>query len=238
MGFSLTIAPAGPAAPFLAPLLAAAANPPCSLGDHLAELPGLRETFRPAEALFREGETAEKIYHILDGTVRLCRHARDGRRSILAFLAAGDLTGFGENRHHLVSAEAVEDVTVMVYERAAFERLAAEDTLVRAAHLRRLSDDLAHAQRHMFVLGHQKAGERVASFLLRLAEKTHLSGGDRLNLPMSRQDIADHLGLTIETISRTITGLRGKGVIFIPASHQIILRDMRALQSMAAGSQG
>jgi CRP-like cAMP-binding protein len=86
----------------------------------------------------------------------------------------------------------------------------------------------------MFVPGCQKAKERVASFLLRLADRMDLVSGDRLELAMSRQDIADHLGLTMETISRMITALRNEGAILIPNTQQIVLRDMAVLRSLAA----
>ena len=88
----------------------------------------------------------------------------------------------------------------------------------------------------MFVLGCQKAKERLASFLLSFADRVGLVYGDRLDLPMSRQDIADHLGLTAETVSRMITALRNEGTILVPGSQQIVLRDMVALRALAAES--
>jgi len=84
------------------------------------------------------------------------------------------------------------------------------------------------------VLGCQKARERIASFLVRLADRVGAHCGDRLDLAMSRQDIGDHLGLTIETVSRTLTALRGTGEILIQNAHQIVLRDMAALRILAA----
>jgi CRP/FNR family nitrogen fixation transcriptional regulator len=242
MGLSLNPAPAKPAAPFFAHQPQIAAKPsspaPFCLDDSLEQLQGSREIFRPGETIFRQGEAAEKVYRILGGTIRLCRYAPDGRRSIVAFLAGGDLMGFGEYPTRPVSAETIGEVALMTYARTAFDRLAGENMRVRAALLRHMSDNLGSAQRHMFVLGCQKAEERVASFLLRMAECMALSNGDHMDLAMSRQDIGDHLGLTIETISRTITALRRKGVIFIPGPHQIILRDMATLRTLAAGSEG
>jgi len=146
----------------------------------------------------------------------------------------GDLMGFVESPDLPVGAEAVTDVTLMAFPRACFDQLAEQNPDVRAQLLRHLSCNLLTAQQHLFVLGCQKARERVASFLLRLADRVGASCGDRLDLPMSRQDIADHLGLTIETISRTITGLRSTGAVLVPNTHQIVLRDKAALRALAA----
>jgi len=97
-----------------------------------------------------------------------------------------------------------------------------------------MSANLLTAQQHLFVLGCQKAEERVASFLLRLADRLDVLCGDPVDVAMSRQDIADHLGLTIETISRAITALRGAGIILVPNAHQLVLRNVAALRTLAA----
>jgi CRP/FNR family nitrogen fixation transcriptional regulator len=123
---------------------------------------------------------------------------------------------------------------LVAFPRICFDRLANENAAVRTQLLCHLSSNLLTAHQHMFVLGCQKAKERVASFLLRLADRMDLICGDRLDLPMSRQDIADHLGLTIETISRMITALRNDGAILIPNTQQIVLRDIGALRKLAA----
>src|SRR5262249_52387022 len=159
---------------------------------------------------------ADQIYRIVGGTVRLCRYMPDGRRYIVDFLLPGDLMGFFESPDLPVCAEAVTDVSLIAFPRACFDQLAEENAEVRAHLLRHLSCNLLIGQQHLFVLGCQNARERVASFFLKMADRMGASCGDRLDLPMSRQDIADHLGLTIETISRTITGLRGAGVVFVP----------------------
>jgi len=158
----------------------------------------------------------------------------DGRRYIVDFIFPGDVMGFVESPDLPVSAEAVSDVTLVSFPRICFDRLARESAEVRSQLLCHLSANLLSAQQHMFVLGCQKAKERVASFLLRLADRIDLAYGDRLDLPMSRQDIADHLGLTIETISRMFTALRNEGVILVPNTHQIVLRDLVTLRALAA----
>jgi CRP/FNR family nitrogen fixation transcriptional regulator len=207
-----------------------------SLSDYLQTIQdyGSRQHFDRNESIFIQGDAADRVYRLVSGTVRLCRHAPDGRRHIVEFLLPGDLMGFVESPEQPVSAEAVSDVTVVAYPRACFDRLAAESAAVRSQLLCHLSENLQSAQQHQFVLGCQKAKERVSSFLLRLAERMDILCGDRVDLPMSRQDIADHLGLTIETISRAISALRGDGVLLVPNAHQLILRDMAMLRAFAA----
>lgn len=213
-----------------------AAGAPPSLTDHLQRIQhyGARQHFQRNETIFNQGDAADQVYKVLGGTIRLCRYMPDGRRYIVDFLLPGDLTGFVESTDQPVSAEAVTDVTLIAYPRACFEKLAQQNASVRAQLLSHLSSTLLNAHQHMFMLGCQKAKERLVTFLIRLAEKLDLSHGDRLDLPMSRQDIADHLGLTIETISRSITALRNEGAILVPNAHQLILRDMTMLRALAA----
>ncbi|MDB5734364.1 MAG: putative transcriptional regulator, Crp/Fnr family [Alphaproteobacteria bacterium] len=209
---------------------------PVTLTDHLNDLQGYgaRLHYLRNEVIFNQDDPAEHVYRILGGTVRLCRYMPDGRRHIIDFLMPGDLMGFVESPDLPASAEAVSDVTLIAFPRVCFDRLARDSADVRRQLLCHLSTSLLTAQQHMFVLGCQKSKERMASFLLRLADRMDLGGGDRLDLAMSRQDIADHLGLTIETISRSITALRSEGAILVPNTHQIVLRDMVALRVLAA----
>lgn len=231
-------APISPAAykRFFAPSEQAAAPTAVTLTDYLLRIQeyGARVHFARNETIFNQDDPAEQVYRIVSGTVRLCRYMPDGRRYIVDFLLPGDLMGFVESPDLPASAEAVTDVTLVAFPRVCFDRLAEENPAVRTQLLCHLCANLLTAQQHLFVLGCQKARERVASFLLRLADRTDLVYGDRLDLPMSRQDIADHLGLTIETISRTMTALRGEGIVLIPNSNQIVLRDMAALRALAA----
>jgi CRP-like cAMP-binding protein len=209
---------------------------PVTLTDYLLRIQeyGARLHFTRNETIFNQDDPADQVYRIVSGPVRLCRYMPDGRRYIVDFLLPGDLMGFVESPDLPASAEAVTEVTLVAFPRVCFDRLAEESPAVRTQLLCHLSANLLTAQQHLFVLGCQKARERVASFLLRLADRTDLVCGDRLDLPMSRQDIADHLGLTIETISRTITALRGEGIVLIPNTNQIVLRDMAALRALAA----
>jgi len=212
------------------------ASAPVTLTDYLARIHdhGSRLHFRQNEIIFNQDDPADHVYRILSGTIRLCRYMPDGRRYIVDFILPGDVMGFVESPDLPVSAEAVSEVTLVAFPRVCFDRLAKENAAVRSQLLCHLSANLLSAQQHMFVLGCQKAKERVASFFLRLADRIDLAYGDRLDLPMGRQDIADHLGLTIETISRMITALRNDGVILVPNTQQIVLRDLVALRALAA----
>jgi CRP-like cAMP-binding protein len=218
------------------PTQSGAAPAPATLTDHLMHIRefGARLHFVRNQTIFNQDDPAEQVCRIVSGTVRLCRYMPDGRRYIVDFLLPGDLMGLVESPDQPVSAEAVNEVTLVAFPRICFDRLSEKNPDVRTQLLCHLSANLLTAQRHLFVLGCQKARERVASFLLRLADRTDLACGDRLDVPMSRQDIADHLGLTIETISRTITALRSEGIVLIPNASQIVLRDMAALRALAA----
>jgi CRP/FNR family transcriptional regulator, anaerobic regulatory protein len=158
----------------------------------------------------------------------------DGRRCIIDFLLPGDLMGFIESADRPVSAEAVTEVTLVCYSRASCDRLAEASAAMRADLLGHISDNLLVAHQHLFVLGCQKAKERVASFLLRLVDRQGLGRGDLLDLAMGRQDIADHIGLTIETVSRMIAALKGEKIILVPNSHQLILCNIDMLRALAA----
>ena len=209
---------------------------PLTLADCLGriEANGIKLSFTRNQPIFSQDDPADQVYRIVSGTVRLCRYMPDGRRYIVDFLLPGDLMGFTESPDLPACAEAVNDVVLLSFPRASFDQLVEANSEVRAHLLRHLSNTLLTAQQHLFVLGCQKARERIASFLVRLADRLGASCGDRLDLAMSRQDIGDHLGLTIETVSRTLTALRGTGEILIPNSHQIVLRDMAALRILAA----
>ncbi|MBW8709189.1 MAG: helix-turn-helix domain-containing protein [Alphaproteobacteria bacterium] len=209
---------------------------PATLADFLPEIRdyATRQCFNRNETIFNQDDPSDYVYRILTGTVRLCRYMPDGRRYIVDFLLEGDLMGFVESPDMPATAEAVTDCLIQVYPRECFDQLARGNAAIRTQLLCHLSANLLTAQQHMFVLGCQRAKERVASFLLRLADREGLSCGDRLSLPMGRQDIADHLGLTIETTSRMISALRNEEAILIPNSQQIVLRDMGALRALAA----
>ncbi|MBV8979015.1 MAG: helix-turn-helix domain-containing protein [Alphaproteobacteria bacterium] len=226
----------GPFPPFLA-----APGPdgtPLTLNDHLRLIHGSssRLHFRRNETIFGEGDPADHVYRVLTGTVRLCRYLQDGRRHVGDFVFAGDLMGFLECPHHPVTAEAVGDITLVSYPRSAVEWLARFAPGIRGRIASHLSSTPLEAQQHLFVLGCQPARERVASFLVRLANRNDAAEGDTLDIAMSRQDIADHLAMTVETVCRMLALLKAEGAIVVPNASQVILKDLAALRVRAVES--
>jgi len=191
---------------------------------------GVRRSFARDAEIYGEGDRSDCWYKVVSGTVRLCKLMADGRRHIAEFFLAGDCFGLGAVGERVFSAEAVGDVVVMRFPRAATERLIDE----RPELARSLCDmtlrDLAHAQTRMLLLGRMTAAERVASFLLDLAERRDVRRV--LDVPMSRNDIADYLGLTIETVCRVLSVFKRNGAIAIPNPHRIELCDRKALEAV------
>ena len=191
---------------------------------------GVRRSFARNEEIFAEGDPADCWYKVIAGTVRLCKLLADGRRHIAEFYFSGDCFGLDSMAERLFAAEAVSEIIVMRYPRRATERLI-DETPNLARGLRDMTlRDLANAQIRMMMLGRMSAPERVATFLLDMFERR--DAVRTLDLPMSRNDIADYLGLTIETVCRVMSGFKRSGMIGIPTPHRIELRDRAALAAI------
>jgi CRP/FNR family transcriptional regulator, anaerobic regulatory protein len=201
-------------------------------GRHIAALSSLQRK-APGETLFSEGDEATSVYEIQRGVVRLYKVLPDGRRQITGFLSTGHLLGLAPNGRCVYSAEAVTEVTLCRYQRRAFERLIDEVPGFAKRLLSAASDELRAAQDQMLLLGRKTATEKLASFLLMISEQQ--GGGDAVDVPMARNDIADHLGLTIETVSRTFTKLRQDGLIALISPARIEIHDRDQLEQVAAG---
>jgi len=191
---------------------------------------GSRIKYARNEEIFGEGDSADFIYRIQSGTVRLYRVLSDGRRQIGAFYFAGETFGIERDDEHRLSAEAVTDCEISAIPRQIVFRHAERSP----AYARRLWDeaaaDLAEARDHMLLLGRQSAVERIASFLLTMEARNADRG--MIALPMSRQDIADYLGLTIETVSRTLSRLEDQGVLEKTSARNIALKNAGALRRL------
>lgn len=191
---------------------------------------GSRRSFARNEEIYAEGDAAGCWFKVVSGTVRLSKLLADGRRHIAEFYFAGDCFGLDNLPERLLSAEAVSDVIVMRYPRRATEQLIDEDPAL-ARYLRDLTlRDLANAQLRMLMLGRMSAPERVATFLLDMVERRQSRRA--LDLPMPRGDIADYLGLTIETVCRVLSSFKRDGLINIPNPHRIELRDREGLAAI------
>jgi len=189
----------------------------------------------PGETLFAEGEKTDSIYEVVHGMLRLYKLLPDGRRQITGFLSAGHLLGFAPEGVNVYTAEAITEVTLCRYKRAAFERLIDEVPGFARRLLTAASHELRAAQDQMLLLGRKTATERVASFLLLMANQQESDDTDEVDVPMTRSDIADHLGLTIETVSRTLTKLKQDELIALPMPTRIEILDRDQLEELAAG---
>jgi CRP/FNR family nitrogen fixation transcriptional regulator len=188
---------------------------------------GTRCSFTRDNEIYAESDISDSWYRVVSGAVRICKLLPDGRRHIAEFCFAGDCFGLDTVGERGFSAEAIGDVVLVRYSVRATERLI-DETPQLARRLRDMTlRDLSHAQNHMLLLGRMTAPERVASFLLELSERRETRRA--LDLPMSRIDIADYLGLTIETVCRTLSAYKRAGTIAIPTPHRIELRDRAAL---------
>ena len=191
---------------------------------------GTRHAFPRNAEIYIEGDRCDHWYRIVSGTVRVCKLLADGRRHIAEFWFSGDCFGLENAPARSFAAEAVEDVVVMRYPRAATERVI-EETPGLGRWLREIMlHDLATARERMLLLGRKSAPERVASFLLELFDRK--DGAKAVELAMSRNDIADYLGLTIETVCRVLSSLKRHGAIAIPSPHRIELRNREAIEAL------
>jgi CRP/FNR family transcriptional regulator, anaerobic regulatory protein len=199
--------------------------------NHVAAVSSL-QTKAPGETLFSEGDETDCVFEVVRGMLRLYKLLPDGRRQITGFLSAGHLLGFAPEGVCIYTAEAITEVTLCRYKRTTFERLIDEVPGFAKRLLTAASHELRAAQDQMLLLGRKTATEKVASFLLLIAGQ---QGGDRVDVPMTRSDIADHLGLTVETVCRTITRLKQDRVIELLTPSRIKIVDRGQLEELAVG---
>jgi len=196
----------------------------------------LLERKAAGETLFAEGDEANNIFEIVRGVLRIVKLLPDGRRQITGFLSAGHVVGLAPEGIHVYSAEAVTEVTLRRYRRAAFERLIDEVPGFAKKLLAVTSHELRLAQDQMLLLGRKTAMERIASFLLIIMEQQAGDSEEIVDVPMTRSDIADYLGLTIETVSRTLTKLKQDGFIALLTPNRMKIQNLDELVELAAGS--
>ncbi|HYM30922.1 MAG TPA: helix-turn-helix domain-containing protein [Candidatus Cybelea sp.] len=189
----------------------------------------------PGETLFADGDEADSVFEVVRGVLRLYKLLPDGRRQIVGFLWNGHLLGLAPERNFIYTAEAVTEVTVCRYRRAAFERLIDQHPGFARTLLTAASHELRAAQDQMLLLGRKTATEKVASFILMMAEQQGGDDAEGIDVPMSRNDIADYLGLTIETVCRTLTKLKRDGLISLSTPAHIGICDREKLEEVAAG---
>ncbi len=195
------------------------------------ELVGASMSYGRDEEIYGEGEEAEFVYLVVKGAVRTYKLLSDGRRQIGAFHLEGDLFGFESGSLHRLSAEAISETTVLIFRRRTVEAVAGRNVEVARSLWTRAARSLDHAEQHMLLLGRKTATERVASFLLEMQQR--MSGSASINLPMTRRDIGDYLGLALETVSRALSLLKEEGTVELPDARHIRVQRRSKLQNLA-----
>jgi CRP-like cAMP-binding protein len=200
---------------------------------------GLLRRVEVKELLFAEGDKVTHLYRIETGTIALNKVLADGRRQVIGFAYPGDLIGLGVEGEHVMNAQAVKPTRVRCLPLATLRQLIAEDPMLGIRLYEALARELAATRDLMLTTGQRSAMERVAGFLLAFSRRNQRNGQDPANfeLPMTRTDIGDFLGLTIETVSRTFTKLKQLGLIELPSSNQVKLRKIEGLKGLADGQQ-
>jgi CRP/FNR family transcriptional regulator, nitrogen fixation regulation protein len=194
--------------------------------DPLNKIMGVRMSFARNGQIYRESEPADSLYRIISGTVRTSKIFSDGRRQVGAFYLTGDVFGLEMGVRHTFSAEAIAGAKVLVIKRSAVMGLVEREHDVARRLWTLTARELSRVQDHTLLLT-KTAQERVASFLLEMDAR--MPAGKAIELPMSRRDIADYLGLTVETVSRTLTHLANSAAIERPNSRRVVLRNRSAL---------
>lgn len=211
------------------------------LGDHRRERPasvltaaleqlGTRLTYDRDEEIYAQDDDVEMLFQVVRGVVRTSRLTADGRRQVGDFYYAGDLFGLEPGPLHRFGAEALTGCEVLAVRRGAVRAAAGDAELDRAV-LAATHAEMERLQDHVVMLGRKSARERVGAFLMSMAQR---QSGSACNLPMGRQDMADYLGLTIETVSRMLTQLQGEAIVEFPSTRSFQIRKPMALEELAA----
>ena len=210
--------------------------------DHLQAI--ARQTrIGPRQILFQEGDDADNVYNILSGVLKLYKLLPDGRRQITGFVYQGDFLGVASVGVHSFSAEAISDVSLCRFPRRGLYKLFDRYPALQSRLLGIATDELTAAQDQMLLLGRKSAAEKLASFLLSLSRRmapraAEIDDADiagPVPVPMNRSDIADYLGLTVETVSRTLSRLKKAGHIAITDAHHITITQPGELRDIAEG---
>ena len=207
-------------------------------GARLEEFRNLGWTLKlaPGQALFHEGDPATRVFTLTRGTLKLYKLLADGRRQVTGFLHPGDFLGISVDDEHAFSAEALEDSQLCWFPRARFDDFVEDQPKMERELYRMAAHELAAAQQQFVLLGRKTASERLASFLLLLADRTSAAEGKKsamVRLPMSRSDIADYLGLTKETVSRVISSLKRDRIIRLESLEMIRILDRGGLEQLS-----
>ena len=193
------------------------------------------KNFSNKENIFLQNDSSTYLYNITEGNVKIYQLLDDGRIQITGFLYPGDFFGSYKNNKYNYCAESIGDLKTCVFDQKILDKYLDENPVLAKELLNKTSFELTLAQDRLTVLGKLNALERIAKFLLNISEQRKRIGwqNNPISLPMSRQDVADYLGLTIETVSREFSNLKASNVIKLITSKQIYLSDINMLESYA-----
>jgi CRP/FNR family transcriptional regulator len=195
------------------------------------------ETIAAGKAICWEGDAANHLFHVVEGVVRLHRIIGEGRRVITAFHFAGDLIGASLQDAFLFTAEAVSDCRIRRVSRKSFHEEVARSESLRPIYINLLCQETAAAHDQMVLLSKLNAEERLCSFIVKLASRLDAQMRQGLlRVPMNRQDIADYLGITIETVSRTITKLASRNVVVPEGRHDLRIVNLNRLIQLSGNA--
>ena len=208
--------------------------------EEICRLAEIAQTQRvePTHTVFAEGDPTSSLFNVTAGTVKLYKLLPDGRRQITGFLFSGDFMGLSVGDRYAYSAETVTQTTMCRFSRRKMDQLMEEFPKLQRRLFSLASTELAAAQDQMLLLGRKTAREKIAYFLIMLAQKAVRRGqkDNPVHLPMGRADIADYLGLTTETVSRTFTQLKSIGIIRLIEGNRIEIVDRESIHDMAEGA--
>ncbi|HXK53120.1 MAG TPA: helix-turn-helix domain-containing protein [Hyphomicrobiales bacterium] len=198
---------------------------------------GSSRRLTPRELVFGEGDPRTHLYSVVEGVLCSYKLLSDGRRQIDAFYFAGEVVGIGVGGTHAVNAEAISPAVVRSVPIGTVDRMVHSRPEFGWALLEIASQQLAEASEHLLNLGKRSVNERVSAFLISLAERCEHAGQDNaaIVVPMTRTDMADFLGMRLETVSRCVNRFKWLGLIETPQPNLIILKDRPALEAMAGG---
>ncbi len=193
--------------------------------------------FEPGQEVVGEGDPTASFLLVIGGLFRAVKFTRDGRRQVFAFYMPGDLCGLEPDETHKLTIEAVDDAAMAILPRHACRLHMDDDPKLNAALFEGPTRALTLSVDHMMMIARSSAEERLAWFLIMLARRSGSRGADAFDLAMQRQDIADYLGLTIETVSRTFTLFRDRGLISLPRKRRVEILRRDALERLAAADR-
>ena len=182
------------------------------------------------EEIYAEEDETKYVHKVVSGAVRVTRLLSDGRRHVSAFHLPGEVFGFEPGAAHRFAAEAIVDSRIAMVRRSTIEEAAARNPEVGRGMWTLAEQNLVRSHEHMLLLGRMSATQRLAAFLLEVSART--ASPNVVDLKMSRSDIADYLGLTIETVSRTFTQLERDRTIELPSARRIVLRNRGRLAQL------